>query len=48
MGKYTVSLSKRAQKQLDKLSDVVAEPIFQAIEKLGDNPRPHGYKKLLL
>jgi mRNA interferase RelE/StbE len=46
MAKYTVSLSKRAQKQLDKLSDAVAEPIFQAIEKLGDNPRPHGCKKL--
>ena len=46
MAKYTVSLSKRAQKQLDKLSDAVAEPIFLAIEKLGDNPRPHGCKKL--
>ena len=46
MAKYTVSLSKRAQKQLDKLSDAVAEPIFQAIEKLGDNPRPNGCKKL--
>lgn len=46
MAKYTVSLSKRAQKQLDKLSDTIAEPIFQAIEKLGDNPRPHGCKKL--
>lgn len=46
MAKYTVSLSKRAQKQLDKLSDAVAEPVFHAIEKLGDNPRPHGCKKL--
>lgn len=46
MAKYTVSLSKRAQKQLDRLSIAVAEPIFQAIEKLGDNPRPNGYKKL--
>jgi mRNA interferase RelE/StbE len=46
MAKYTVSLSKRAQKQLDKLSDAVAEPILLAIEKLGDNPRPHGCKKL--
>lgn len=46
MAKYTVSLSKRAQKQLDKLSDAVADPIFQAIEKLGDDPRPHGCKKL--
>lgn len=38
--------SKRAQKQLDKLSDAVAEPIFHAIGMLGDNPRPHGCKKL--
>jgi mRNA interferase RelE/StbE len=46
MAKYTVLLSKRAQKQLDKLIDVVVKPILLAIEKLGDNPRPHGFKKL--
>jgi len=46
MAKYTISLSKRAQRQLDKLSDSIAEPIFMAIEKLADNPRPHGCKKL--
>ena len=46
MAKYSVSLSKRAQKQLDKLSNGIAEPIFQAIENLADNPRPYGYKKL--
>ena len=46
MAKYTVSLSKRAQKQLDKISDSIAEPIFTAIQNLADNPRPHGCKKL--
>jgi len=46
MPKYAVSLSTRAQKQLDKLSDSIAEPIFVAIENLADNPRPHGCKKL--
>ena len=46
MAKYTVSLSKRAQKQLDKLSDSIAEPIFIAIDNLAKNPRPHGCKKL--
>lgn len=46
MAKYTVSLTKRAQKQLDKLSDAIAEPIFQTIEKLADDPRPSGCKKL--
>jgi hypothetical protein len=35
MAKYTVLLSKRAQKQLDKLIDVVVKPILLAIEKLG-------------
>ena len=46
MIKYSVSLSKRAKKQLDKLSDNIAKPIFQAIQELADNPRPQGYKKL--
>jgi mRNA interferase RelE/StbE len=46
MANYTVSLSKRAQKQLDKLTAAVAKPILIAIERLGDNPRPNGCKKL--
>ena len=46
MIKYTVVLTKRAQKQLDKLADNIAEPIFEAIDSLADNPRPLGYKKL--
>jgi len=46
MQKYTVSLSKRAEKQLDKLSDQVAGPIIKAISLLETNPRPSGYKKL--
>jgi mRNA interferase RelE/StbE len=46
MPKYTVSLTKRAEKQLDKLSENVATPILRAIGALADNPRPHGYKKL--
>lgn len=46
MSRYTVRLSKRAQKQLDKLSDFIAEPILNAIGKLEETPRPHGCKKL--
>jgi mRNA interferase RelE/StbE len=46
MPKYSVTITKSAQKQLDKLSDHVAEPIISAIWSLADNPRPHGYKKL--
>jgi mRNA interferase RelE/StbE len=46
MPNYTAVLSKKAQKQLDKLSDNIAEPIFEAIGNLEINPRPKGYKKL--
>jgi mRNA interferase RelE/StbE len=46
MPNYTAVLSKRAQKQLDKLSDNIAEPIIEAIAGLEENPRPAGYKKL--
>ena len=46
MQKYCVTLTKTAKKQLDKLSDQIAEPLLKAISNLGDNPRPAGYKKL--
>ncbi len=46
MPSYTIVLSKKAEKQLDKLSDHIAFPIFDAIQALRDNPRPAGYKKL--
>ena len=46
MPDYIVVLSKKAQKQLDKLSDKIAEPILEAIASLAENPRPQGYKKL--
>lgn len=43
---YKIVLTKKAQKQLDKLSDIIAEPILKAISGLAENPRPSGYKKL--
>jgi mRNA interferase RelE/StbE len=46
MTKYTILLSKKAQKQLDKLSDNIVEPILLAISQLENNPRPNGCKKL--
>lgn len=46
MPKYVAILATKAQKQLDKLSDQIAEPIIDAIGKLEENPRPHGYIKL--
>jgi len=43
---YRIDFSKKAQKNLDKLSDIIAKPILSAIGSLSDNPRPQGYKKL--
>ncbi|NBR14605.1 MAG: type II toxin-antitoxin system RelE/ParE family toxin [Flavobacteriales bacterium] len=46
MPKYTIVLTKKAQKQLDKVSDKIAEQLIESISKLSLNPRPSGYKKL--
>ncbi|GGC39001.1 hypothetical protein GCM10011386_33910 [Parapedobacter defluvii] len=46
MPKYAVVLTKKAEKQLDKLPDQIASSILQSISSLADNPRPFGYKKL--
>jgi mRNA interferase RelE/StbE len=46
MGKYDIILSKTAQKQLNKLPERIAKRIVEVIEKLADEPRPHGYTKL--
>ncbi|MCA4895604.1 MAG: type II toxin-antitoxin system RelE/ParE family toxin [Cytophagales bacterium] len=46
MRKYTVTLTKGAAKQLDKLSDAISTPILKSIESLAFNPRPLGCKKL--
>ena len=43
---YTITISKTAQKQLDKLNDIIANTIIEAIKVLAENPRPNGYKKL--
>ncbi len=46
MAGYSVRLTKKAAKQLDKLSDQIASPILDAITQLASNPRPQGHKKL--
>ncbi len=43
---YSIDFSRKAQKNLDKLSDSIANPILDAIENLAQNPRPIGCKKL--
>ena len=46
MNRYTIVLSKKAKRQLDKLSDHTAKPLFAAIASLEKNPRPVGCIKL--
>jgi mRNA interferase RelE/StbE len=44
--KYEIVLARKARKQLDKLPDSIAEPIFKVIGNLAEDPRPNGSKKL--
>ncbi|AMR27167.1 hypothetical protein A0257_08665 [Hymenobacter psoromatis] len=44
--RYTVKLTKTAQKQLDKLPDTQIERIKVELLELASNPRPSGVKKL--
>ena len=46
MSSYTIVITAKAQKQLDKFSDHVVAPILEAIADLAQNPRPSGCKKL--
>lgn len=46
MANYSVQLSTKAKKYLDKLSDSIAQPIFDAISSLETDPRPRGCIKL--
>ena len=43
---YSVILSPFAVRQFDKLNETQIKPIIQAINKLKENPRPPGVKKL--
>ena len=43
---YRRELTKRAQRDLDKLSGDDLERVVAAINGLKENPRPHGAKKL--
>ena len=46
MTNYSIELSKKAAKKLDKLPNHVAAPIISAIGELASNPRPPHCKKL--
>ena len=43
---YKITISKLAQKQLDKLADNLASKLVDAIYILAKDPRPGGCKKL--
>ena len=46
MPKYAILLSRKVEKQLDKFSDRIANPILKVFSQLENNPRPQGSKKL--
>ena len=46
MPTYKVTLTKTAQKQLEKLPNSVSEDLLKTILSLSTNPRPQGFKKL--
>jgi len=46
MSVYKITISRPAQKQLQKLPDNIARQLTNSIYKLAENPRPVGYKKL--
>lgn len=46
MADYSISFARSARKELERLSDDVAERILVKIESLAGNPRPVGVIKL--
>jgi len=46
MAVYSLSFSKQALKELEKINEPFYSNIKNAIIKLTDDPRPQGYKKL--
>jgi mRNA interferase RelE/StbE len=45
MSQYTIQLTKKAEKQLDKLPNEIADLLLKAISTLKDNPKPQGAKR---
>jgi mRNA interferase RelE/StbE len=43
---YTVEFTSRAEKDLGKLPKQIIAKILEKVDKLSDDPRPSGYKKL--
>lgn len=45
--KYTLVISKKAEKELYKLPNDISKRITTAINELCNNPRPKGYRKMM-
>jgi mRNA interferase RelE/StbE len=43
---YRVALARSAGRELDALPPDVRERVAGALQRLGENPRPHGARKL--
>jgi mRNA interferase RelE/StbE len=46
MPEYTVVFARSARRELEKLSDSVIERMLPKIERLMENPRPNGCRKI--
>lgn len=44
---YSIEFTKTAEKDLRRLPKQVISRIRKAVDALAENPRPHGYKKLV-
>jgi len=44
---YKLNFSKQASKALEKIHEPFYSSIKRVINDLAENPRPHGYKKLI-
>ena len=43
---YRLSFTPAAVRELEKLDAFIRRKVFSEIERLADNPRPHGVEKL--
>jgi len=46
MGEYAVVFARSARKELEALDELLASRVLRRIEKLEDDPRPGGVRKL--
>jgi len=43
---YTINLTRRAQKDLDRLPGQLFERVLSSVAALSENPRPNGHENL--